>query len=167
MQFRKIIEPVLVQLTAAICAIKSEDYYKKSRLLNGSTIGGHTRHVIELFQCLLNGYQSGIVNYEHRKRDLNIENNKDYACKLLIDIANTIELPNKKLLLEGFCNDVEENEICSIATNYYRELIYNLEHCIHHMALIRVGINELSEIILPENFGVAPSTMQYKKLCVQ
>jgi hypothetical protein len=54
-----------------------------------------------------------------------------------------------------------------VSTNYYREVIYNLEHTIHHMALIRVGINELGNIDLPKDFGVAPSTIKYKQLCVQ
>ena len=167
MRFKLIIEPVLTQLADALTNVSEEAYKQKSRLLNGSTIGGHTRHVIELFQCLLQGYDSGIVNYEHRKRDLIIETNKNYASDLLLEIANKIDLPNAKLLLEGFYNDESDNEICSVQTNYFRELIYNLEHCIHHMALIRVGINELCDFTLPTNFGVAPSTMQYKKLCAQ
>jgi hypothetical protein len=50
-------------------------------------------------------------------------------------------------------------------TNYYREMAYNLEHTIHHMALIRTGINDVSRISVPENFGVAISTMKYRKQC--
>jgi len=31
------------------------------------------------------------------------------------------------------------------------------------MALIRVGINEVSAVKVPEEFGVAPSTIKYKR----
>jgi hypothetical protein len=52
-------------------------------------------------------------------------------------------------------------------TNYYREIVYNLEHTIHHMALIRVGLKELASIELPENYGVASATVKHKKSCAQ
>jgi hypothetical protein len=166
MNCKNIISPVITQLSESISLLSENEYAKKSVLLNGSSIGGHTRHVIELFQCLIQGYQIGTINYEHRKRNLEIETNKNFAYSLLTNIADTVQLPNKQLNLHGFYSE-NESEECSVATNFYRELIYNLEHTIHHMALIRVAINEVSNIRLPENFGVAPATMQYKKICAQ
>jgi hypothetical protein len=166
MQLKKNIEPVLNQLAESLSLLTDTEYTQKSILLNGSSIGGHTRHVIELFQCLINGYENAVVNYEQRKRDLEIETNKTFACHLLTTIASAIHMPNKVLNLQGFYTDTVDDE-CAVDTNFYRELIYNLEHTIHHMALIRVAINEVSSIKLPENFGVAAATMQYKKLCVQ
>jgi hypothetical protein len=166
MQIRDNIEPVLNQLAESLLLLTDNEYIKKSILLNGSSIGGHTRHVIELFQCLINGYENAVVNYELRKRDLEIETNKSFACNLLTTIASAIHMPNKILNLQGFYSETGDDK-CAVDTNFYRELIYNLEHTIHHMALIRVAINEVSTIKLPENFGVAAATMQYKKLCVQ
>jgi hypothetical protein len=167
MNFKVIIEPVLLQLADALSEVSDNIYKEKSILLNGSTIGGHTRHVIEIFQCLLQGYETGVVNYEQRKRDMQIETNKDFAVALLQDISSKIELPNKSLLLQGFYSNEDDSENCSMQTNFFRELVYNLEHCIHHMALIRVGIKEFSSTVLPDNFGVAPSTIQYRQLCAQ
>jgi hypothetical protein len=57
--------------------------------------------------------------------------------------------------------------VVAIPSNYYREIAYNLEHTIHHMALIRVGINEVSMIELPQDFGVAYSTIKYRQQCAQ
>jgi hypothetical protein len=167
MNFKVIIEPVLLQLAEAIEQVADKTYKEKSSLLNGSTIGGHTRHVVEIFQCLLQGYETGIINYENRKRDLLIETNKNFAVSLLQEISTKIALPNKALLLHGFYSTDDAIETCSMQTNFFRELVYNLEHCIHHMALIRVGIQEFSAAVLPDNFGVAPSTIQYKQLCAQ
>jgi hypothetical protein len=51
-----------------------------------------------------------------------------------------------------------------IPTNFYRELLYNIEHCIHHQALIKVAFNEMKmSHLLNKNFGVAPSTIQYRE----
>ncbi len=166
MQFKYIITPVLNQLAETLNRLTIEEYTQQSILLNGSSIGGHTRHVIELFQCLLNGYETGVVNYEHRKRDTEIEMNNLFAINLLQHITTQVQLPNKNLLLEGIFSENETNET-AVHTNYYREIIYNLEHAIHHMALIRVGINEVSSIEVSENFGLAPSTTLYRKLCAQ
>ena len=59
--------------------------------------------------------------------------------------------------------DDSSNDTIVISTNYFRELVYNLEHTVHHMALIRVGINEVSAVKVPEEFGVASSTIKYKR----
>jgi hypothetical protein len=70
------------------------------------------------------------------------------------------------LQLQVIYDDTADEPII-ISTNYFREVAYNIEHTIHHMALIRVGINETTNILLPENFGVASSTIKYRKQCAQ
>lgn len=166
MKLKHLIEPTLVQLAQTLDLLTTEQYTQKCEALNGSTIGGHTRHVIELYQCLLNGYHTGKVNYEKRKRDIAVESCNKLACELLNGITKAIDKENRHLLLEGCFSSIADEDY-TIATNYFREVIYNLEHTIHHMALIRIGINALRAFTLPENFGVAPSTIKNKLLCVQ
>ncbi len=162
----KNIEPVLLQLSATLHQLSDTEYSASSSLLNNSSIGAHTRHIIELFQCLLNGYTTGTVNYDNRKRDKKIEVERLYAAELLTAIVDEIGKPNKSLVLLGLFSTEDADELI-INTNFSREVLYNLEHTIHHMALIRIGIKEVCTIILPDDFGVAPSTIQYKKTCVQ
>jgi hypothetical protein len=85
---------------------------------------------------------------------------------LLDKIHECLARDNKELVLEAAYDD-NSTEIISITTNYYREIAYNLEHTIHHMALIRVGITEVSSIQLPDDFGVATSTVKFRKQCAQ
>ncbi|VXC16072.1 conserved hypothetical protein [Flavobacterium sp. 9AF] len=131
--------------------------------LSNATIGEHTRHIIELYQCLLENYELGIVNYDKRKRNLSIQNSIEEAKKAIAAIIDNIHLPNKNLTLE----DGIQKANFSIPTNYFRELLYNLEHSIHHQALIKVAVLKYKEIILAENFGIAKSTIEYKSQCVQ
>lgn len=164
------------QITAQVCrtigdledflaTIDNGLYSTPSVNLSGGTVGQHTRHVIELFTCLLSGYSSGSVNYELRKRDALLQASTAAAITALRGIRGDISRPDKSLTL-ALCD--EEGAAGQITTSYLRELLYNLEHTIHHMALIRVGIQELSDLTLPDRFGVAPCTMKYRKsVCVQ
>lgn len=160
------IQQVFVQLQETIRRLSDEEYTSRGRMLMNASIGEHVRHIIELFQCLENGYHSGIVNYEKRNRDHRIETERELAVSLLSQIYGQIDKPNKPISLEAedYCDDVAP---ISIPSNYYRELAYNLEHAIHHMALIRVGVNEVSNLELPTEFGIAYSTIKYRQQCAQ
>jgi hypothetical protein len=166
MQLHQSIKTVFIQLSDSLQQLTAAQYRQPSNRLFGATIGQHVRHIIELFISLQKGYSSGIVNYEKRDRDLRIESDKDFANDLLIDIYNSMDQPDKTLLLEANYDELAD-ETFLIGTNYYREVLYNLEHTVHHMALIRVGINEVSSIELPQEFGVAASTIKHKKACAQ
>jgi hypothetical protein len=166
MLLKQPIQNVFVQLTESLNQLTNDEYVQPSRILFNASIGQHVRHIIELFLCLEKGYESGVVNYEKRKRDYLIETNKELAVQLLKDIYHRLERPNVDLVMEA--EDYEDKAgVVSIPSNYYREIAYNLEHTIHHMALIRVGINEVSSIKLPQEFGVAYSTIKYRLQCAQ
>ncbi|HEX4852351.1 MAG TPA: hypothetical protein VFV08_16155 [Puia sp.] len=166
MQFHDSIQNVFVQLSESVSQLTEAQYKQQSKILFNATIGQHVRHIIELFLCLENGYESGTVNYEKRKRDLRIETDKEFANELLLKVFDCLQKPNKTLQLEsGY--DEHSTETIMVNTNYYREIIYNLEHTVHHMALIRVGINEVSSIVVPDGYGVAWSTIKHRKACAQ
>ena len=166
MQFKKVIENVFIQLTDSLDQLTAAKYSQPSKILFNASIGQHVRHIIELYICLYNGYETGTVNYEKRKRDIRIETDKGLANELMQMICNNIDKPDKELLLDSNYDEQSTDSII-VTTNYYRELLYNLEHTVHHMALIRVGINEVSSITIPEGFGVATSTIKYQKSCAQ
>jgi hypothetical protein len=166
MQLQQAVNNVFVQLAETMNQLSQQEYSQPCQTLFKNTIGQHVRHIIELFQCLEEGYEAGVVNYEKRKRDTTIEHNKEFAAGLLKDIYAGLEKPDKDLTLEAIYDDHSTDPI-RIHTNFHREIAYNLEHTIHHMALIRVGINEVSNIGLPEDFGVASSTVKHRKQCAQ
>lgn len=166
MQLYSSIKSVFVQLNDSLLQLTDRQYTQPSRQLFNATIGQHVRHIIELFVALQKGYDSGVVNYEKRKRDLLIETDREFARELLLGIYKTLDRPDKVLQLEANY-DEHSDELLLIETNYYREIVYNLEHTVHHMALIRVGINEVSGINVPKEFGVAASTIKHQKACAQ
>ncbi|MEM8895232.1 MAG: DinB family protein [Bacteroidota bacterium] len=156
---------VLNDLRDAITQIEDEHYRKGCDTLSGSTIGQHVRHTVEFFLCLQQGLEHGEVNYDLRKRDIQIELDKVAAIDSINGIKTVIvnQSSNKELELHAEYGD-KESATVSIPSNYYRELSYNIEHAIHHMALIKIGIRESCGYVdLPEGFGVASSTLRYQK----
>jgi len=166
MQLQLAVNNVFVQLAETLNQLSQQEYVQPCSTLFKNTIGQHVRHIIELYQCLESGYDKGMVNYEKRKRDLEIETDKEFASNLLQDIFQNLSRENKDLILEASYDEHSTAPI-TLSTNYYREIAYNLEHTIHHMALIRIGISEISSIQLPEDFGVASSTVKFRKQCAQ
>jgi hypothetical protein len=167
MQLQQTIQNVFVQISGSLEKLTDEQYIYPSQVLSNATIGQHVRHIIEMFICLEDGYDSGVVNYEKRKRDIKIETEKTFAASLLKKICTGLSKENKPMVLEATYNE-DNNEPILFSTNFYREVAYNLEHTIHHMALIKVGIREVNAAIeIPEEFGVAASTIKYRKECAQ
>jgi hypothetical protein len=157
------VKHTLLELKEVLIQLSDKDFIKPIKNLGNSSIGEHSRHIIELFQCLLTSYESELLNYDKRERNSDIQTNIKFANNAINVIIETIEKPNKKLIIE----QIIEGESFNIETNYHRELLYNLEHCIHHQALIKVALYEIDNIKLNESFGVAPSTIEYKKRCAQ
>ncbi len=156
------IEGVLLQLKTVLEALPTELYAQPNQQLLGASIGEHVRHVIELFTCLLDGYDRKVVNYDLRKRDVLLQTDKLMAIEQLEHICKHNIRDNCVLALHTGHNREEEVEL-PFTTNYYRELLYNQEHSIHHMAILRIGINEVCDINLPDSFGVAAATIKNRE----
>ena len=159
----KSIRHSLDELTDLLNQLSDKDYSKSCLALSNATIGEHTRHILEMFQCLQNGYDSGIINYDNRKRNNRIQTETDFAKQCIIEIKAGLQSDNKIMFLEQFIDGLTMR----IQSNYYRELLYNLEHCVHHQALIKVAVLQFENILIDDNFGVARSTIEYRKQCVQ
>ncbi len=157
------IQNTLNELSNLVRQLSDDEYTCPCQGLSNATIGEHTRHIIEMFQCLENHYESGVVNYDLRQRNYQIQTDTSFANECILTIKNQLEKPNKTLHLQ----QTVDGENFLFESNYHRELLYNLEHCIHHQALIKVAILQNDKITVDENFGVARSTIEYRKQCAQ
>ncbi|MFS4456314.1 DinB family protein [Maribacter sp. 2304DJ31-5] len=151
------------QFKSILLELPDVHYAAPCNVLSGASIGQHTRHVIELYLCLIKGYESCEVSYDKRERDRKIETEVAYAIEQLQFIQEHLYHPNKNINMTYELDGIEN----ILPSNYHREVMYNLEHAIHHHALIKIGILHFTDIKLPESFGVAPSTISYRKTCVQ
>ena len=153
---------VLEQLEQHISQLCPKQYAEKLSVFNGASIGAHTRHIIEFYQCLLNGKSTGEVNYDARLRDLRIETQLDYTLDTIKEIKHRLlivsDLDEKISLISCF-----SNETFSVPTNFAREAVYLIEHTIHHYALIRIGLQEnFPTVEIMPSFGYAHSTIKHQ-----
>ncbi len=150
----------LKSLNNLLILLNDRQYSQANTFLGNASIGGHTRHIIELLKCATDGYHSGKVDYLNRVRNLLLETDRSLAMQELESLQSQIIKKDKALRLA-----VESDEIDSpdfVHTTYLREVVYNAEHTIHHLALIRVALREMNLDIVGEEFGVAYSTLTYR-----
>jgi uncharacterized damage-inducible protein DinB len=156
---------ILDQLADLLAQIREDDFAKPAETLSSSTIGQHLRHTLEFFSCLERGFNQGTINYDKRAHDKLIESDKFLAMAAIEKIKTFISnLTDKPLLLEvGY--DVDKDEYVTLATNATRELVYNIEHAVHHMAIMKIGVREIAPYItLSADFGIAASTVRYREI---
>jgi hypothetical protein len=157
---------IFLQLTQQVASLKNliealdnHQFSKKIEHLGNASIGAHTRHIIELLQCAIDGYKTGEIDYINRKRDLNLETDRSFVLTVLENFEQQFHLPDKQLNLA--VDGVENLNEPLVTTTYFREIIYNTEHTIHHLALIKVALVELKLNVVDGNFGMAYSTIKY------
>ena len=148
----------LLSLIVLLRSLSNEQYSRKIKHLGNASIGGHTRHIIELIQCVNKGYDSDTIDYLYRIRNLDLENSKSLALEVLLEIEKDLMKADKNLKMV-----VENTNLdCSVNTTYFREVVYNTEHTIHHLALIKVALLEMKLDLVNHDFGMAYSTIQYQ-----
>lgn len=149
----------LKSLSNLLLLLNDKQYNQKIAFLGNASIGGHTRHIIELLKCATDGYNTGIVDYLNRARDLAIETDKVFAMQEISLMAEQIIQSDKQMNL--VTESCEESTTNYVITTYFREIVYNAEHAIHHLALIRVALREMQLEIVGDDFGMAYSTIKY------
>ena len=85
----------------------------------------------------------------------------------MIQTIQEIQLQFSRLTKDSKINVISNlNGITHITpSSYSREILYAIEHAVHHMAILKIGVNlEFKKVTVPPNFGVAESTVRYLEL---
>ncbi|MDO5654668.1 MAG: hypothetical protein Q4G27_00845 [Flavobacteriaceae bacterium] len=122
-----------------------------------SSIGMHSRHIIEFYEMFCSGYDVGVINYEKRNRNSAYETDVNLAINRIKFLQEELFKcrPDKdlKLIIE-----LDETKI-EMPTTSRRELLYLMEHTTHHIALIRMGLQNINAAKNTfEKLGMAYST---------
>jgi hypothetical protein len=162
---------VLDDLRHYLSVIEPVAYQTPLDILSGSTIGQHTRHIIEFYNCLLEqALEPGepVINYASRRRDYRIESEPDHALTYVNMISEKLKELDADRKCQLNCAEHGHDDLM-VNSTIGRELIYNIEHTIHHLAIVKIALKfMMPQIVLPEHFGVAPSTIRHRQeACAQ
>ena len=126
-----------------------ESAFARTEARHAKTVGPHLRHVLDHYSAFIAGLPDFRVDYDARERT------REIAGELVLMEEDLMELPIQIRLESGGA----EAEQWSHST-VRRELQFLLSHTVHHFALIAVLL-ERFEIAVPDDFGIAPSTLKY------
>ena len=126
--------------------------------------GAHLRHVLEFYQCFLDGLEKSHIDYDARRRDENVENSRAAAASAILSIIRSLEtsaaLRGQFIVwvrMEDSDRGVREP---FMESSISRELQVLSSHTIHHFALIAMTLR-MHGVEMDPDFGMAPSTLRY------
>ena len=129
-------------------------------------VGNHLRHIVDFYECFLDGVEAGQIDYDARRRDERVERSRSAASEKIRTIADrlrtTRELSGDAAIFVRMEDAVagEFQDPC-LLTSVARELQVLSSHTIHHFALIAMMLRQHGYQV-DANFGVAPSTLRYQ-----
>jgi hypothetical protein len=129
-------------------------------------VGAHLRHVIEHYEALVFPAAHGIVDYDKRARDRELERNPVLARERLLALRTRLGAWAPAALLSavqvhgqgGTAGEFAFN----VASSTGRELAFVASHTVHHFALL-VPHCRAHGIPTPADFGQAPSTVAHAR----
>jgi len=161
---RSAVREVLEQGRSLLRSVNDEVYRRRQAVPQGASLGAHYRHVLDHFQCLLQGLQSGQIDYDQRGRNPQIENSTHEALVATEDLISQFDaLPGSALA--GECTVIYsvgygDSEGFTASSNVAREIMFCVGHAIHHYAILKL-VAATAGVALPYEFGVAPSTLKH------
>ena len=124
-----------------------------------SSIGGHLRHILDVFSCAFKGIESRKINLINRDRNELVETIPSHAANYLQEIIdglhNAKSLDGNMLLI--VTDDLGAGPI-DLSYTLSGLLAQAHSHAIHHFACIGYILEQL-EVVLPDSrFGYNPTT---------
>ncbi|MFK8014408.1 MAG: DinB family protein [Gammaproteobacteria bacterium] len=127
-----------------------------------SGVGAHIRHILDHFDCLLNGIETGRVEYDGRKRDVRVELERDAAIaaieNMISRLDNVMRAPREVALLVKMDSGGTTTEWAESSVS--REFQFLTSHTIHHYALVAAILGHAG-CTMNAGFGISPSTLRH------
>ena len=165
MQLQQISIEILRQLIGVSEQLEDEEFRQPLDILSKNSIGKHIRHIIEFYDLMMVGNTSGAVDYDKRCHDKVLEENRVMAIEKMNSLVQEINSTTEDRPIAMTVNySLDNYDPVEIKSTLYRELQFNVEHAVHHMAIIKIAfLNSFPHIDIPASFGIAHSTINYER----
>lgn len=144
-------------------ALSLTDEQFTTRVNKDASIGAHMRHCVEHFNQLFGGLHAGVIDYDARIRNCDLEKCRTFFLTTLRHVVQQLTaldestMNNPVLVRMMFTPNSEPAEIASTLA---RELAFVSAHATHHIAIIKMLAHSLGTS-LPDEYGVGVATMAY------
>lgn len=165
MDCKKGTKNIAQQINSLLIQLDQTTFAQPLDIFNGSSLGQHFRHIIDFYDCLVSGSNSGRVDYAARKRQTGIETDPRLALNEFNAILNQVEQLNELNKVEVKADFPTNGQDVRpiVQSSVGRELMFASDHAIHHLALIKIGLQTaFPHLVIDKNIGVAPSTIKYQ-----
>ena len=127
--------------------------------------GSHLRHVLEFYECFLEGLDSSHIDYDLRRRDEAIERSRDAASVAIRSVIRALETRSslrEERIVWVRMENAESTDVRDsfMESSVSRELQVLSSHTVHHFALIALTLRAQGVHMDPD-FGMAPSTLRH------
>ncbi len=140
-------------------SISNQQYSNTSVAPYYSSIGGHMRHILDIFDCLFEGLPNGLVDLSARKRNELVEADTAEGIRYFIAIISKLQ-QLKSVDLNQLILVSDDLGMGKVEQNYTLGslLIQAHSHATHHFASLGYIIAQLGIEIPDEDFGYNPTT---------
>lgn len=154
---------VLHELIQFIQQLDDDNYSCSPQPLFDSPIGNHVRHILDIYQALMQSERS-LIDYDQRRRGADVETKRLAALKELVVIENWLlaldqtQFETVNIIKTEVCLSQQNSE--KFTSTLGRELCFASSHATHHLALL-VAIARSMNIGINGQPGLAPATATF------
>ena len=155
----------LRQAESLLDRISDAEYTATPAGLAPHKAGGHLRHILEFYECFLEGLPGSHIDYDARRRDLALEQSRTAARERIRRLVGHMERDGA--LRTDFVVWVRLEDSAGarvpepfLVSSVGRELQVLSSHTVHHFALMATTLRALG-VTMDAEFGMAPSTLRY------
>ena len=129
-----------------------------------SSIGSHIRHILDFFDCIINGLDTNSIDLTARKRDEVLSIHRDAAKNHIYEIQETL-LSYVDINTDFLIHVVDNMGQGKVKVTYTFEsiLAHANSHAIHHYAVIGYLLENFGVKLKIDGFGYNPTTPVEKR----
>jgi len=139
--------------------VSDEEYRNTTIAPYYSSIGGHMRHILDVFDCIFEGINSGSINLINRERSQLVENFTEKGINYFEETIEKLQqFENEDF--DQIVNVTDDLGSGIITANYTLAgiLIQAHSHAIHHFSSVGYIISQLDIQLPDDDFGFNPTT---------
>lgn len=124
-----------------------------------SCIGSHLRHILDFYDCILEGLVSEKIDLTNRKRDERMHSDTNYAISNVDRVIKKLSKIDNYFLSKFYvvCDDLGMGKV-EITYTLGAILAQANSHAIHHYAIINYILDRLGISMNDDTFGYNPTT---------